>query len=302
MRFLITGATGMIGQKLVKKCHDLGIAVNYLTTSKTKLEKKDNYTGFYWDPNNKKIDTSCFKDVDVIINLVGANVAERWTAKYKREILESRTASAALLVDSLKDVKHNISQIVSASAIGIYESSLTKLHTEDEDEKYLNNQFIGQVVSEWESAVDQFKELGLNVAKLRIGIVLSKKGGALEKMAQPIKYYAGAPLGSGEQWQSWIHIDDLVELFIYAAKYQITGVYNAVAPNPVTNTELTKSIAKQINKPLILPNVPSFVLKLMLGEMSTIVLSSQLVSSKKIVSKGFQFEYSYLKNALKDLL
>ncbi len=302
MRFLITGATGMIGQKLVKKCHDLGIAVNYLTTSKTKLEKKDNYTGFYWDPSNKKIDTSCFKDVDVIINLVGANVAERWTAKYKRQILESRTASAALLVDSLKDVKHNISQIVSASAIGIYESSLTKLHTEDEDEKYLNNQFIGQVVSEWESAVDQFKELGLNVAKLRIGIVLSKKGGALEKMAQPIKYYAGAPLGSGEQWQSWIHIDDLVELFIYAAKYQITGVYNAVAPNPVTNTELTKSIAKQINKPLILPNVPSFVLKLMLGEMSTIVLSSQLVSSKKIVSKGFQFEYSYLKNALKDLL
>jgi uncharacterized protein (TIGR01777 family) len=157
-------------------------------------------------------------------------------------------------------------------------------------------------VSAWEEKTGEFKTLGLRVSKVRIGLVMSDKGGALPEIAKPINYYAGAAFGSGEQWQSWIHIDDLVELFIYAAKYQITGVYNAVAPNPVTNTELTKSIAKQINKPLILPNVPSFVLKLMLGEMSTIVLSSQLVSSKKIVSKGFQFEYSYLKNALKDLL
>ncbi|GGE14301.1 TIGR01777 family oxidoreductase [Psychroflexus salis] len=302
MRFLITGATGMIGSTLVKKCHELGIAVNYLTTSKQKITKTDHYAGFYWNPSENEIDRDCFHEVDVIINLVGANVAQRWTPKYKKEIIESRTNSSFLLAKSLSEMEHQVSHLVSASAIGIYKNSFTRLHTEDEDEEFHNKEFIGHVVEEWECSLDEIKALNIAVAKLRIGLVLSKKGGALERILQPIQYYIGAPLGSGKQWQSWIHIDDLVNLFIYAAKHQLSGVYNAVAPNPVTNKEMTECIAKQVKKPLFLPNVPSFALKLALGEMSTIVLASQLVSSKKLTNHGFQFSFPYLKNALKDLL
>lgn len=302
MRFLITGATGMIGSKLVKQCHKLGIAVNYLTTAKDKITKTDDYKGFYWNPQNQEIDKACFHEVDAIINLVGANVAERWTPKYKKEIIESRTKTAALLVNSLRQIDHQVGHVVSASAIGIYKSSLTKLHMEDEDEKFHNSKYIGHVVKEWEAAVDEFTTLGIQVAKLRIGLVLSENGGALERILQPINYYIGAPLGSGKQWQSWIHVNDLVNLFIYSVKHQLNGVFNAVAPNPVTNTELSKCIAEKVNKPLWLPNVPAFALKLALGEMSTIVLASQLVSSKKILSEDFQFEYTYLSNALDDLL
>ncbi|GGE37021.1 TIGR01777 family oxidoreductase [Psychroflexus planctonicus] len=302
MRFLITGATGMIGSKLVEQCHDLGIAVNYLTTSKNKITKTDHYKGFYWNPQNQEIDSACFHEVDAIVNLVGANVAERWTTKYKKEIIESRTKTAALMLNALKQIDHQVSYLVSASAIGIYKSSLTKLHTEDEDSEFYNNEYIGHVVQEWEAAVDGFSEIGIDVAKLRIGLVLAEKGGALERILQPINYYVGAPLGSGKQWQSWIHVNDLVSMFIYAVKHQLTGVFNAVAPNPVTNKELTKCIAEKVGKPLWLPNVPGFALKFALGEMSTIVLASQLVSSKKIQSEGFQFEYTYLKNTLEDLL
>lgn len=302
MRFLITGATGMIGSKLVEQCHDLGIAVNYLTTSREKITKADDYKGFYWNPQEGKLDSACFHEVDAIINLVGANVAKRWTPKYKKEIIESRTKSASLLINKLKNIDHSVGYVVSASAIGIYRNSLTKLHTEDEDEQFLNQTFIGHVVEEWENAVDGFSELGIPVGKLRIGLVLSEKGGALEKMIKPINYCVGAPLGSGKQWQSWIHVEDLVNLFIYAVKQQFVGVYNAVAPNPVTNEELTKCIAKKVDKPLWLPNVPSFALRLMLGEMATIVLASQLVSSKKVSEAGFQFKYYYIQNALEDLL
>ncbi len=300
MKILITGATGMIGGELVSKFHELGVAINYLTTSKNKIEEQEEYQGFYWNPSQQEIDLDCFKDVSVIINLVGANVASRWTSSYKQEIIDSRVQSAQTLMKGLQATDHQIEYLISASAIGIYPDSLTKLY--EEDETNLNVEFIGSVVQQWEESVNKFKDLGIKVAKLRIGLVLSDQGGALEKMKQPIDYYAGAPLGSGNQWQSWIHIDDLCEMFIHCIKEQEEGVFNAVAPNPVNNKELTLAIAKTLGKPIILPNVPAFVLKLMLGEMATIVLSSQYVSSKKIETTGFQFSYTYLKNALDNLL
>jgi len=300
MKILITGATGMIGGELVSKFHELGVAINYLTTSKNKIEEQEEYQGFYWNPSQQEIDLDCFKDVSVIINLVGANVASRWTSSYKQEIIDSRVQSAQTLMKGLQATDHQIEYLISASAIGIYPDSLTKLY--EEDETNLNVEFIGSVVQQWEESVNKFKDLGIKVAKLRIGLVLSDQGGALEKMKQPIDYYAGAPLGSGNQWQSWIHIDDLCEMFIHCIKEQEEGVFNAVAPNPVNNKELTLAIARTLGKPIILPNVPAFVLKLMLGEMATIVLSSQYVSSKKIETTGFQFSYTYLKNALDNLL
>ncbi|MCH8533429.1 MAG: TIGR01777 family oxidoreductase [Flavobacteriaceae bacterium] len=300
MKILITGATGMIGGELVDMFHDMGVEINYLTTSKNKIKSDSNYKGFYWNPSQGEIDLNCFKEVTVIVNLVGANVASRWTNAYKKEIINSRVESAQTLIKGLRETNHDVEYLISASAIGIYPNSLTKLYEENETD--LNNEFIGDVVQKWENAVDEFKEVGLKVAKLRIGLVLSDEGGALEKMKKPIELYAGAPLGSGKQWQSWIHIDDLCNLFIHCIKQQEEGVFNAVAPNPVNNKELTLAIAKILNKPIFLPNVPAFMLKLMLGEMSTIVLSSQYVSSKKIESTGFEFTYTHVNKALENLL
>ena len=155
---------------------------------------------------------------------------------------------------------------------------------------------------QWESAVNNFKDLGLKVSKIRIGLVMAENGGMLEKLKEPVNFNIGAPLGSGKQWQSWIHIKDLTQIFLYVLENQLAGTFNGVAPNPVTNKEMTQEVAKQLDKPLWLPNVPKFVLKAAFGEMSTLLLSSQLVSSKKIEGQGYHFEYVHLQPALEDLL
>lgn len=296
MRVLITGATGLIGTEIVKLCHNKNIAVNYLTTSPSKLTKDENYKGFLWNPSKNEIDTDCIKDVDAIINLVGATISKRWTDTYKKEIILSRTQSTQLLFNTLQNNPHHIKQIISASAIGVYPDSLTNYYTEDETS--INSSFLGQVVEKWEHAVDAFKEIGVEVTKVRIGLVLSKKGGALPQMAKPFKFGLGAALGTGKQWQSWIHITDLASLFLHVLEEELTGVYNAVAPNPETNQALSKQIAKTLNMPFFLPNVPRFVLKLVLGEMHILLFESQRVSSKKIEDTGFDFKYYNLKNAL----
>ncbi|MBN2869156.1 MAG: TIGR01777 family oxidoreductase [Flavobacteriaceae bacterium] len=296
MRVLITGATGLIGTEIVKLCHNKNIAVNYLTTSPSKLTKDENYKGFLWNPSKNEIDTDCIKDVDAIINLVGATISKRWTDTYKKEIVLSRTQSTQLLFNTLQNNPHHIKQIISASAIGVYPDSLTNYYNEDETS--ISSSFLGQVVEKWEHAVDAFKEIGVEVTKVRIGLVLSKKGGALPQMVKPFKFGLGAALGTGKQWQSWIHIKDLASLFLYVLEEELTGVYNAVAPNPETNQALSKQIAKTLNMPFFLPNVPRFVLKLVLGEMHILLFESQRVSSKKIEDTGFDFKYYNLKNAL----
>lgn len=300
MRILITGATGLVGNEIVKLCHENGIAVNYLTTSKSKLKSHDNYKGFYWNPDLGKIDKACFEDVDAIINLVGASISKRWTDAYKKEILESRTLTAKLLKKTIEDNDFDVKQIVSASAIGIYPSSLVNYYEEDFDT--VSDTFLGEVVEQWEAAIDEFKSLQIDVCKIRIGLVLSEKGGALPEIIKPMKFGAGAAFGSGEQWQSWIHVTDLANLFLYAARQGLTGIYNAVAPNPVTNTELTKVSAKVLSKPLILPNIPKFSMKLALGEMHILLFESQRVSSLKIEQEGFEFAFPNLEPALIDLL
>lgn len=300
MRVLITGATGLVGQALVDLFHEHGIDVNYLTTSLGKIETQSNYQGFYWNPSTSEIAPDCFEGVSTIINLAGASVAKRWTSAYKKIILESRTDSLKTLKIALSNREHEVEHLISASAVGIYKDSLTKFHEEDDFEQGEN--FLAEVVEKWESAVDELGDLGLEITKIRIGVVLSKEGGALEKIKEPIENYIGAPLGSGKQWQSWIHLSDLARLFHHLMENRLEGVFNAVSPNPVTNKELTESIAQSLEKPLILPNVPNFALKLMLGEMAAIVLGSQLVSSKKILSTGFHFRYAQLKPAIANLL
>ena len=289
----------MIGSRLSDLCRESGMIVHYLTTSKSKIEKREDYKGFYWDPKSEEIEKECLDGVSTIIHLAGASIAEKWTSEYKETIIKSRTETAALLYDTLKNNEHQVENFISASAIGKYPDSLEKLYFEDDE--VLADNFVGTVVKKWEAAADRFSNLGIDVAKICVGLVLSEKGGMLEKVRKPIEMNVGAPLGSGKQWQSWIHLDDLAGIFLHAIERELTGVYNAVAPNPVTNKEMTKQLADQLNKPLWLPNVPKFVLKTMLGEMSQIVLSSQLVSCKKIEEHGYKFKYSNLSKALEDL-
>lgn len=299
-KVLITGATGLIGSEIVKVCHDHHIDIHYLTTSKDKLENKPSYKGFYWDPDNSIIDQDCFEGVDSIINMVGATISKRWTDSYKKEIISSRTKTAALLKETIEKNNFNINQIVSASAIGVYPDSKTKYY--EENFSKVSDSFLGTVVEKWESAVDEFSEAGLKVAKVRIGLVLSSEEGALPEIVKPMKFGAGAAFGSGEQWQSWIHIEDLARIFVHIIENDLTGIYNGVAPNPITNNELTKSAADVLNKPLVLPNIPKFAMKLALGEMHIILFESQRVSSKKIEETGFNFKFHHLTPALNDLL
>lgn len=300
MTVLITGATGLIGQEIVKQCHAEGINVHYLTSSKSKLSTKENYKGFYWNPKNNEIDHKCFENVSAIINLVGASISKRWTDSYKKEILESRTQTTQLLQDTIKTHNYKINQVVSASAIGIYPTSLTKYYEETNTE--VSESFLGKVVFQWETAVDGFKALGCKVAKIRIGLVLAKDGGALLEIVKPIKLGVGAAFGSGKQWQSWIHVKDLASIFVFAVQNNFEGIYNGVAPNAVSNKELTKAVASVLKRPLILPNIPKFAIKLVLGEMHILLFESQRVSSQKVEAKGFDFKYVNLRPALEDLL
>lgn len=300
MKILITGATGLIGTELVALLLQNGVTVHYLTTSKKKIESKPNYHGFFWNPNQGIIDENALMGVDAIIHLAGATISKRWTTKYKQEIIESRILSSNVLYKALKDNPNTVKQIVSASAIGIYPDSLTKLYTEENTE--VDESFLGKVVMKWEESVNKFKTLNIKVAKIRTGLVLSNKGGALPEMEKPIKLGFGSPFGSGKQIQSWIHMQDLVELYLFAVQHELDGAYNAVAPNPVTNKKLTQEIAAVLNKPLFMPNIPKFLMALVLGEMHTILFASQNVSNEKIESEGFKFQYKQVDKALKNLL
>ncbi len=300
MKVLITGATGLIGNELVALCHRNGHSVNYLTTSKDKIVSKSDYNGFYWNPKSNEIDKACFKDVSVIINLAGASISKRWTSSYKKEIVASRVNSLRTLHQAIKELpNHSINSIVSASAIGIYPDSTTNFYAEDDNA--VDDSFLGHVVETWETEVDAFKGLIPNVSKVRIGLVMSSKGGALPEMSKPIRYYVGAAFGSGEQWQSWIHISDLARIFLFIASNELNGVYNGVGPNPVTNSKLVKEIAKVLDRPILLPNIPQFMMKLILGEMSYILFASQRVSSKKIEEEGFVFKFQNVCGALVDI-
>ena len=299
-RVLITGATGLIGRELIKQLHDDNIAVNYLTTSKEKIENSENYQGFYWNPNEGEIDANAFRETSAIINLVGASISKRWTNKYKKIILDSRVESMNLLYNTLEKIDHNIVHFISASGVNIYPNSKTKLYTEEDEE--VDDTFLAEVVVAWEEAAAKFKDLGMEVSKVRTGVVLAKEDGAFPMLIKPIKLGVGAALGSGDQWQSWIHIEDIAGVYVFLLTNQLEGIYNAVAPNPVQNKKMTKMIASKLDNPLWLPNIPSFALKLLLGEMSVLVLEGQLVSSQKLEKLGYQFKFYNLENTLQDLL
>ena len=290
----------MVGQEIVNRCMKQGVTVHYLSRSKSKLSSDASYKGFYWDVKNQEIDIACFEGVSTIIHLAGATISKRWTKSYKQEILDSRVNSTRLLKNTIENHQFPIRHFISASAIGIYPSSITNYY--EENFPSVSNTFLGEVVEQWEAAVDELSTLNCLISKVRIGLVLSDKDGALPQIVKPIKLGLGAPFGSGEQWQSWIHIKDLAGIFLFIAQNQLEGVFNGVAPNAVTNNELTKAAAQVLEKPLFLPNVPSVLMHAILGEMAIILFESQRVSSKKIEEEGFKYEFPNLRPALEDLL
>lgn len=299
MTILITGATGLIGTEITKQALAKGYVVHFLTTRKAKIISTQNHKGFYWDPKSGEADETCLNGVSKVINLAGASISERWTNTYKRAIVESRVNSIQTLYKLLAENEHTITQFCSASALGIYPSSFTEKY--DEEETEINKGFLGKVVQAWENEADTLEDLGIDIAKVRVGIVLSGKGGALSEMAKPIKKNIGAAIGKGKQWQSWIHLTDMARLFLHIVETDLRGIYNGVASNPVSNQELTNALAKSLGKSIFLPNVPEFAIKLVLGEMAAITLESQYLLNDKIKNTGFTFEFEQLDKALKDL-
>ncbi len=293
-KILITGGSGLVGSRLSEMLIDLGYEVAHLSRTPDKFSR---YKTFKWDIREPYIDDNAIGWADYIVHLAGASVAEeKWTDERKKEILESRVNSANLLYSCLQKSHHHVKGFISSSAIGIYGNSGDQLMSE---ESTLGDDFLAEVCKAWEGAAWKMKELGLRTVILRLGIVLSDKGGALPQIARPVKMMAGAALGTGKQYMSWVHIDDACRLFIRAIEdHQFEGVYNAVAPHPVTNKEFTKELAEAMHKPLVLPKVPAFAINLMMGEMSEVVLASQRVSANKVLQTGFTFEYNYLEEAL----
>lgn len=300
MQVLIAGATGLIGTKLVQLCHEKGIKVQYLTTSKAKIKDTENYKGFYWNPKKAIIDPKAFVDVTTVINLAGASVSSRWTAANRKEIYDSRMESADLIFQTLSNHSNQVTHYISASAIGIYPPSITAMYTEDSKE--VDDSFLGKVTVDWEAAAHRFTELGIRVATLRTGVVLDAEQGAFPKLVQPIKMGIGSPLGTGKQWMSWIHIEDMAGIYMHCMREGTEGVINAVAPSPVTNAYMTKRIAKQLHKELWAPKVPRFVLRIVLGKMATLAVDGQLVQSNRLKEENFKFQYVNVESAIRNLL
>lgn len=300
MRILITGASGLVGTELVTLLLQNGVEVHYLTTSKKKIVKEDKYHGFFWNPAQGIIDENALLGVDVVIHLAGASISKPWTKAYKQEILESRIDATNTLYKAIKENPNQVSQIISASAIGIYPNHPDTVYTELSIAT--QNGFLGHVVEKWEESVNKFKPLGIKVCKLRTGIVLAKNGGALPEMLKPIRLGLGAAFGTGKQMTSWIHIHDLASMYFFAAKNGWEGIFNAVSPDPVSNKTLTEELAIHTRRPLFLPNIPKFVMKWVLGERHELLFADTNVSAQKALDHGFAFRFPKLKTALNDLI
>jgi hypothetical protein len=300
MKVLITGATGLIGQELCSLLLQNNHTVHYLTTSSLKIQNKSNYYGFLWNPEEGKIDENCIEGVDVIVHLAGASISKRWTNSYKQELIESRVLSASLLYSLLKKTPNQVKHFVSASGTAIYPDSFEIVYNESSTQ--IDDTFLGNVVVKWEESADQFHLLHLKVTKLRTGVVFSEKGGALIEMIKPIKMFVGSAFGSGKQMQSWIHLADVANLYYFVIQNQIEGIINAVAPNSISNQELTKAIAKDLKRPLFLPNIPQFVMKLILGEMSILLFNNKKILPKRALELGFKFQFPLAEEALQNII
>jgi uncharacterized protein (TIGR01777 family) len=301
MNVLITGGSGLVGTRLTEILIAKGFTVSHLSRKPSSTTGK--IKTFHWDIEKGIIDEKAIEEADYLVHLAGAGIAdENWSEERKREIIESRTKSIQLITNKLKTLPHKIKSFVSASGIGFYGADTGDEHISEQHTSGID--FVADCCIQWEAAADEIQNLGIRTVKLRTGIVLSEKGGALPRIIQPVRWGVGAALGTGKQWQSWIHLDDLCELYVKSLTDEsMKGFYNAVAPNPVTNYDLTKLSAQVLKRPFWMPNVPAFALKLVFGEMASIVLGGNYVLNQRIkVETGFQYKFTDVKTALEDLL
>lgn len=301
---LITGGTGLVGKALARALVEKGYKVIILTRNAGDKKQQPHISYAGWNVKKQEIDITALQEADHIIHLAGAGVVEKkWTLAYKKEIQESRTESSRLIIEALKNNPNKVKTVISASAIGWYGADadhafpFTEVASPD-------NSFLGQTCKMWEAGIEPVNALGKRLVKYRIGIVLSNDGGALVEFKKPIRFGVAAILGSGDQVVSWIHIDDLCKLFIAGIENEdLSGSYNAVAPNPVSNKALTLALAKAMTGKFYIPmHVPAFVLNLMMGQRSIEVLKSTTVSCKKILDTGFEFTFETIEVAIAGLL
>ncbi len=294
---LIAGGTGLVGIHLSRMLKSKGYNVMHLSR---RQNKDAEFPAYAWDIQKGVVDEEAFLKADYIINLAGSGIADkRWTADRKKDIIESRTQSTLLLKKYLSETAHHVKAYLSASAIGFYGERGEELVTE----KSPNGKgFLGQSTGAWEKAIEEVSATGIRTVAIRIGIVLSTEGGALEKMLIPFMFRTGVYFGSGDQWYSWIHIDDLCNIFIWAIENEKSkGVYNAVSPNPLSNYAFTEAISEAKGGGYLLLPTPTFALRLAMGEMADVVLTSTKVSGQKIIKEGFVFQFPEAVEALKDL-
>lgn len=295
-RILIAGGTGLVGSAVLPYLQSLGHEVKILSRS-----KRDDSLYYHWNPSQKIIDQNAIEWSEVIINLSGAGIADKkWTSERKKEIINSRIEGLQFLYELIKT--SDIQRIISASGVGYY-GAVTNEHIYVESDPS-GEDFLASTCVQWEEAARKFQDKGVEVCILRFGIILSRKGGALEKMKTPASFGLGAPLGSGKQFMPWIHIHDVSRLIgeMVSLDSSYEGIYNAVAPSYIDNRTFTKAISKVLNKPYFMPAIPKEVLRLVLGEMSTMLIEGSRVSSNKLIESGFQFEYSDIYTAMDDLL
>ncbi len=297
---LITGGTGLVGSNLIPKLVDKGYDVRILSRSKKKSDKK-NISYYTWNIKEQTIENGALVGVDYIIHLAGAGIADKkWTYERKKLIISSRVASLNLLYKEVEKITAKPKKIISASGIGYY-GAVTKDKIFEESDAS-GTDFVADVCVKWEDGAKQFESLNISYFVPRIGVVLSDKGGALDRIKIPTKLNVGAPLGSGKQYMPWIHIDDLASVLMYAIENeQITGVYNAVGDEHVTNKVFSKKLAKVMGKAFFMPHVPAFMLKLVFGEMANIILEGSRVSNSQLKNEGFSFKYNTLEKALNNL-
>lgn len=304
---LISGGTGLIGTKLTHHLIDNNYNVIILSRSKQKSLPDSKVTYAFWDIKKKIIDEEAIKIADHIIHLAGAGVMDkRWSNEYKKQIVESRTKSSELLINALKNTSHRVKSFVSASAIGWYGKDSNPLVRKEgfiETDPPDKNSFLGETCLLWEAGVEPIKELGIRLAKIRTGVVLSNEGGAYKEFKRSTKFGIAGILSNGKQIVSWIHIDDLCRMYLELMTNQETGgSYNGVAPVPVSNKNLMLQIAETLKGKFFIPiHVPEFLLKLIFGDQSIEILKSATVSDKKIKSTGFTFLYPTIESAVNEL-
>lgn len=292
---LIAGGTGLIGSRLAEMLRHDGHSVRLLTrTPKGKDE-------FHWNPDSGDIDIESLQGVDFVVNLAGAGIADkRWTADRKKELVDSREQSAALLFRDIKLMDIKPKAYLSASAIGYYGNSGE--HLMREDSPPVDRSFMVECCQKWEAAADQMSSLGIRTVKFRIGVVLAKEGGALAEIIKPLRFGLGTYFGDGQAWWSWVHRDDVCRAFIWGMENQeAAGVYNLTAPTPVRGIDLVKATAEAMDKSAVFMPAPVFVLRAVLGEMSAVILNSNRVSSEKLTQAGFEFEWPDSNAALRDI-